>query len=191
MTPFERFKAAIRKEAIALAALCLAALSFVADREVFQRWWRTEPTITTYHVLNSEGRCPVAAFEIENRSNAPVANLRLTIEEDWITRRGDDAILIETFESAGIAPREATVMPRRPPLTIETLIQGNVFVVPLLMPGDYVQRLVFRERSPAMARAREALADDPRTRSLPRIARATYDGGQLTVGRIGACLSAA
>ncbi len=188
MKLFRRLKEQAFKEPLALFAVLLTALGFIYERDFFQRWLRVEPTVTAYHVEQHDGRCPLVAFEVVNEGSEVASNIRISILEDWITARGDEDLFILTFEEALMEPGADTAMKRRDPLNVEAALTGNVFSIPQLQPGEYVQRLLLIRTSANMAEARRAMADDPEDRTRPRIAQATYDGGRLDVERNGECL---
>lgn len=177
------------KEPIALAALALTMLSFIYEREFFQRWLRIEPEVIAYHLETSDGRCPMIAFEVINNGPDAAHDIRLSVLEDWITARGDESIGIYTFEGALIGANESTPMERRQTLDVVTEIVGKSrFIIPELQPGEYVQRLVLRDSVSDMDLARSKLAKDERHKNRPAIGHASYQDGKLEVERHGECI---
>ena len=179
------------KEPIALVAVILAGISLFIDREWFHSLLRTHPTVAAYHVLQSNGTCPMVGFEVVNNGGKPAHNIRISILEDWITARGDEELLVMGPEDALIGPNEPTAMERRDPLDVPTLFQGNVLIIPVLHPGEHVQRWLNIAVSSHTTTARSMLANDPDHRTRPRIGQASYTNGVLSVARNGDCLDEA
>jgi hypothetical protein len=185
----KKFFSQANKEPIALVAVALTIIGFIYERDFFQRLLRVEPTITAYHLQVENGRCPMVAFDVENAGTEVAEGIRISILKDWITARGDEELHIFSFEDALIGRNEPFIMERRSRLDVVTELNDNSFVIPELLPGEYVQRILMTGLTPEMSDARAALANDPIHRTRPKIGQASYKGGILNVNRIGDCLN--
>ena len=177
-----------KKELTAWVALVFTTLTFVIDFEVVKNSFRAKQIVIAYLAETSDGRCPVAAFEILNKTSKTLFDVRLVIQEGWITNHGDDKLLVFTFEEAFISPGETTPIRRKPKLDVHTELSGARFVIPRLLPGEYVQRLVLRSVDTNMDKAHAKMADDPVQRVLPTTSYATFENGKLEMRKTGFCL---
>ena len=180
---------------IALAALFVAILGLLVS--IFGgykdwTWLHTsgdkKPIVLAYHGEVEDGRCPLMEFEIINGSVETLENVQIKIKEDWITKRGDESLLILSFEEALIPPGMPTLMIRRETLDIKTEFDGGTLIVPKLQPGSYIQRVVARIRDESLAAAKRELAQNEKTRILPAVAHASHDGGEIKIVAAGECL---
>ena len=148
----------ILKEPLAGIAIVVTITLAIFQSEWLHKLLESEVELNAYYRTLTDGRCSLIAFSIDNKTSGVVSDLRVFVVEDWMTKSGQDDLILFDRETGLIGAGEQTPIPYRDVLDVKYYAEGHTLHIPTLFPGEYldldtsIYRFSARLRSQGRAR---------------------------------------
>jgi hypothetical protein len=177
-----------KKEPLAAIAIILTIILSVLQSEWLNAWLSPSVEIEAYYSTQTDGRCSLVAFSIDNKTNNIASDIRVNIVTDWIARSGKEPLALYDRNTGLIGAEASTPIGFREVLDVKYSTEGDTLEVPVLLPGEYLDLFLGRMIDPAFAEARQQLSESDRYKFTPRIGTASYASGRLSIRNHGDCV---